>query len=351
MRNYRWCFSVVAVAVVALMLSSGLAFAADKGGDLPVVKWRCQSMYPPPETILPDSNYRGGYGQAAWLAREVEKRTNGKFKIEMFTPGLLIKNKGLVDAVRTGAVDMAVCNGAYFSGVIPSANIECMSVGGASDPTVFTGMLTDSDWMKIVRRDYAKYGLHYITGMPAGSSLMMANFEAHSPAELRKYKIAASGAKSDLLKLLGITGVIIHSTDLYPALQRGTVDAIMYSSYCLETYKFHEVVKYAIWTDIQRPTISNITCNLDAYNKLPKAYQDILNNTAMEQALRQMAGTNEIDDIARASCEKHGIKQITFAGEAEKEVRQAILKMWEKYAAMSEDNAQLIKILRSYAGY
>jgi len=351
MRNYRWCFSVVAVAVVALMLSSGLAFAADKGGELPVVKWRCQSAWPPPEEIIPGSIYKGGYGMVMEVARKVAEKTGGKFTIEVFTPNQLIKTKGILDALRSGAIDMAACNGAYFGGTIPSANIECMSVGGASDPTVFVPMLTESDWLKIIRRDYAKFGVYYLTPEPAGTSLIMGNFGCDTVDCMKKYKIAATGAKGDLFRILGVSAVTVHSTDIYPALQRGTIDAVMYSSYCLGTYKFHEVTKYAIWTEIQSPLLSNITCNLKSYESLPKAYQDILNEAAMEMAIRQLKGTNEIDNIARDLCVKHGIKQITFEGEPKKQIRQAILQIWDKYAAMSEDNAQLIKILRSYAGY
>jgi len=350
MKLLRNVFTGVAILTV-VTLYAGLSFAVEKGADLPVIKWRCQSMYPPPERILPDSKYFGGYGQTMEVVRKVKEKTNGKFNIEVFIPGTLIKNPAILDGIRGGAIQMATFNGSYAGGLIKSANIEGMSVGGASDATVFVPMFLESDWMKIIRRDYAKYGIHYVCPLPTGTNLIMANFEAHTVDELKKYKIAASGAKSELLQILGVTAVNVLAMDLYPALERKTVDAIIYPSYCLNTYKFHEVVKYGIWTEIQKPQLTNIICNLAAYNALPKSYQDALNEAGMEVAIHQLKGTEEIDDVGRQTALKHGIKLITFEGAEKQKIRQAIVKIWEKYAAMSEDNAKLISILRKYAGY
>jgi TRAP-type C4-dicarboxylate transport system substrate-binding protein len=293
----------------------------------------------------------GGYGMAVELAEKVKERTNGKFIIEVFQPNTLIKTSGVLDALRSGAIQMAASNGAYLAGTVPSGAVESISVGGALDATVFVPMLTETDWLKIVRDDYAKYGIHYIAPAPAAAMLLMGNFEANTVEELIKHKIAASGAKGDLIKLLGGTSVVVHSTDIYPALERKTIDAIIYSSYCLNTYKFHEVVKYVIWTEMQNPTFSNNICNLKAYQALPKEYQDILDEEGLKIAIRQLKGTNEMDDVARQTADKHGIKQITFKGEEAKKIRQGILKIWAAYSAKSENNAKLIKILRKYAGY
>ncbi len=332
------------------VIYSGLFFPAN-ATEATTVKWRVQSAWPPPEKILPDSEYFGGYGMIMEVARKVHQKTNGKFQIEVFTPGTLIATKGILNALRTGAIDMAACNGAYWGGTIPSANIESMSVGGASDPTVFVPMLTESDWLKIIRKDYARFGLYYLAPAPAASSVIMGNFEANNIEDMRKYKIAASGAKGDLFKILGIAAVTVHSTDIYPALDRKTIDAVMYSSYCLETYKFHEVVKYLIWSEIQSPLLSNMVCNMKSYEALPKAFQNALDEAGMEVAVKQLAGTNKMNDIARHAAEKYGIKQITLEGDAKKAIREGIIQIWEKYAKKSEDNAKLIKILREYAGY
>ena len=79
-------FLVIVIVVAILMLCPGWVFAAEKGGDLPIVKWRCQSAWPPPEQIVSGSKYKGGYGMVVEVARKVKERTNGKFIIEVFTP-------------------------------------------------------------------------------------------------------------------------------------------------------------------------------------------------------------------------------------------------------------------------
>ena len=314
------------LAVLIIFMFSGY-FSIANANELPDVKWRVQSAWPPPEKILPDSEFFGGYGMIMEVARKVDQKTKGKFKIEVFTPGTLIATKGILNALRAGAIDMAACNGAYWGGTIPSANIESMSVGGASDPTVFVPMLTESEWLNIIRKDYARFGLYYLAPAPAASSVIMGNFEATNIEDMKKYKIAASGAKGDLFRLLGISAVTVHSTDIYPALDRGTIDAVMYSSYCLETYKFHEVVKYLIWSEIQSPLLSNMVCNMKSYKALPKPFQDALNEAGMEVAVKQLAGTNKMNDIAKKAAERYGIKQITLKGDAEKEIRKGILQI------------------------
>ena len=338
---------LVILLVLAIFILPMSAIASDK--DLPTVTWRCQSAWPPPEAIAPGSKYFGGYGMTMDTVRRVKEKTNGKFIIKVYTPNTLFKTRGILPAVRAGAIEMATINGAYLKGKIPSAAIECISVGGPRDAKRLVPMFKNSEWLEIVRRDYARFGVHYVGALPCANSVFMTNFPIHKLSDLKGHKVAASGSKGDLIKIVGGVSTTIHGTDLYPALQRGTVDGIVYPAYCLNTYKFYEVTKYLIWAGIQNPLCSNIISNLDAYQKLPAEYQKALDEACLEVTINQLNGSEEIDDIARGVAQKHGIEQITFDDTAFAEVRDVVIPIWDKLAAKTEDNAKLIAILKKYS--
>jgi TRAP-type C4-dicarboxylate transport system substrate-binding protein len=60
------------------------------------------------------------------FAAEVEKRTNGQIKIEVYPNGSLVKTFSQFGALRKGTLDMSVLPVAYGGGEVPEANLGLM---------------------------------------------------------------------------------------------------------------------------------------------------------------------------------------------------------------------------------
>jgi TRAP-type C4-dicarboxylate transport system substrate-binding protein len=347
-RDIRVSHVVLSLLVLALSFAIGAASSIAQDKNLPTVNWRCQSAFPPP-TNIGDTKYWGGYGQLVEVVRRVKEKTNGKFLIKVYQPNTLFKIKGILDGVRSGAIEMAYHNGAYLKGKIPSAAIECIPVGGPRDAEAMIPLYKNTNWFEIVRHDYARFGIHYIGTSPCASAVLLSNVPISEFSDLKGHKIGASGAKADLIRRAGGIPVTIHSTDVYTALQRGTIDAVAYNAYTLDTYKFHEVVDYLIWANIQNPMSSCYIANLQAYKSLPPEYQKALNEAALEVAIYQLKVADKIDAIGSRVAEEHGIKEIRFDEQSLEKMKDIIIKVWDKYGAQNEDCAKLVALLKKYS--
>ena len=60
------------------------------------------------------------------FAAEVEKRTNGEIKFEIYPNGSLVKTFSQFGALRKGTLDLSVLPFAYGGGEVPEVNITLM---------------------------------------------------------------------------------------------------------------------------------------------------------------------------------------------------------------------------------
>ncbi|MEY3038142.1 MAG: hypothetical protein RL143_709, partial [Pseudomonadota bacterium] len=99
-------------AVLAAAVSSATALQA---AELPEISWRLQSAVPPGIGF-----YMGG----VYFAEEVEKMTNGKFKIRVFPAGEIVGTMQIFDAVSDGTVEAGHTASYYYYGKNPAFALD-----------------------------------------------------------------------------------------------------------------------------------------------------------------------------------------------------------------------------------
>lgn len=337
----KWNLAAVVVFVALACFTVG-AYAA----DLPKITWRLQSVYPSPEEVFPGAKVPGAYGQFVELARRVEKRTNGNFKIKVYLPDEICKRNECPEALMNGMIQALGTNGQWHVGVWPVGEISGNIPYSTKTYQEFVDIYTKTDYINLVRAAHAKKNVFWLCPIESASANLMTNFPVNSVADLKGKKIAASGPRADLLKAMGAVPVNVTSSEMYTALQRGTVDGITYPPYTGLSYKFFEVLKYVIWPGITVPSMSEVLLNLNAWNKLPKEYQKILDeegyNMFVNEAMKKWGPKK--DELAQKQSAKYGIKNIYLTDKAYNEMRQYTFPLWNKWKAVDAENAALIKI-------
>jgi TRAP-type mannitol/chloroaromatic compound transport system substrate-binding protein len=113
-----------------------------------------------------------------------------------------------------------------------------------------------------------------------------------------KFRIG-SGLAGMALSKLGVVPQSIPGGDIYPALEKGTIDAAEWvGPYDDEKLGFYKVAKYYYtpgWWEGQAQLTTYI--NLDQWEKLPKSYQAIL-TAACAEANGWMQGKYDADNVA-----------------------------------------------------
>jgi TRAP-type mannitol/chloroaromatic compound transport system substrate-binding protein len=254
-------------------LAAGTSLVAASGALAqtgPQVQWRLASSFPKSLDTI--------YGAAETISRTVSEATGGKFQIQVFAGGELVPPFGVVDAVQNATVECAHTAGYYFFGKDPTFAFCCAVPFGLNARQQNAWMYQGGglDLMRDFLKDYN------IVNFPAGNTgAQMGGFyrkEINTVEDLKGLKLRVGGFAGTVLAKLGAVPQQIAGGDIYPSLEKGTIDAAEwvgpYDDEKLGLAKVAKFYYYPGWWE-GGPEM-DLFVNRDAYAALPKEYQTIL---------------------------------------------------------------------------
>jgi len=243
----------------------------------PKLTWRLTSSYPKSLDTL--------FGAAEKVADFVSEATDGNFLIRTFAAGKIVPGLQAADAVSNGTVEMAQTPSYYYWGKDPTYTMGTALPFGLNYRQQNAWFYYGSG-NKLMSDFFATQGLY---GLPAGNTgAQMGGWfrkEINTVEDLKGLKFRIGGIGGKILERLGVVTQQIAGSDVYPALEKGTIDAAEwagpYDDLKLGFYKVAKYYYYPGWWE-GGPVI-HIFVGLDKWNQLPKSYQAIL--TAACQAV------------------------------------------------------------------
>src|SRR3954462_5355408 len=176
------------------------------------------------------------------FAAEVEKRTNGSLKFEVYPGSSLMKTVAQFSALRNGALDMSLYPLAYAGGEVQELNIGLM-------PCMVTSYEQGFAWKKAeISRELTKLlearGVKIITWIWQAGGTAWGASPVVAPDHVKGLKIRGGSREMDLM-LKAAGGIIssVPSNEIYPAMQTGSLDAAVTSSTSLICFRLEEISK------------------------------------------------------------------------------------------------------------
>jgi TRAP-type mannitol/chloroaromatic compound transport system substrate-binding protein len=276
----------------------------------PRVNWRMATSFPPSLDIL--------NGAALLVADRVEALTGGRFTIRVFPPGELVPALQVMDGVQSGTVHAGYTSDYYYIGKHPALAFGT-SVPFGLNARQQTAWLHYGGGLEMLRDVYSDFGM---TSIPCGNTGAQFGGWFRRPvetlADLRGVRMRIPGLAGEIMARLGVTVHVLGGPDVFPALERGAIDAAEWvGPYDDEKLGFHEVAKnYYVpgWWEPGPSTVLQI--GLDAWNDLPPSYQAAL-ESACNDATRMTLGRYDIENppaLERLTNE-HGVTLRTFSDE------------------------------------
>jgi TRAP-type C4-dicarboxylate transport system substrate-binding protein len=245
----------------------------------------------------------------------VEKRSNGSIEIIRYGAGELYRDREALAALSEGVIEMAYPTGAYCG--TRSRALEFISMMGSmglwDDVEHFNRFLDNPEVQKIASDEFReKFNAKLLLPTHYGGGIVASRKPIHSVEELKGIKIRTpGGALSTVYKALGAAPVEISSSEIYPALQRGIVDAVDTGVARILKAKMYEVAPYVIENDIVPDMLFYLIINKKVWESLPTEYQKILQDVAnelgpwalniskneTEQSTRELKGKKELKEI------------------------------------------------------
>ena len=171
--------------------------------------------------------------------------TNNKFQIQVFAGGEIVPPFGVVDAVQNATVQCCHTAPYYFFGKDPTFAFACAIPFGMNARQQNAWMYHGGGMQ--LYRDFIKD--YNIISFPAGNTgAQMGGWfrkEIKTVADLKGLKMRIGGFAGTVLAKLGVVPQQIPGGDIYPALEKGTIDAAEWvGPYDDEKLGFYKVAKY-----------------------------------------------------------------------------------------------------------
>jgi TRAP-type mannitol/chloroaromatic compound transport system substrate-binding protein len=236
----------------------------------PEIKWRMTCSWPKSLDTL--------YGGVEVMAKAVADATDNKFQIQVFAAGEIVPGLQVVDAVQNATVEIGHTASYYYFGKDPTFGFGT-SVAFGPNARLNQGWYTLGGGREVLNEFYKKYNV--VSMLAGNTTCQMGGWfrkEINTVADLSGLKFRIGGFPGRVLQKLGAVPQQIAGGDIYPALEKGTIDAAEwvgpYDDEKLGFYKVAPFYYYPGWWEGGSMLLAFV--NLDKWNALPKHYQAVL---------------------------------------------------------------------------
>src|SRR5579884_4291004 len=215
-------------------------------------------------------------------AVQLAEATDNKFQIQVFAAGEIVPGLAIVDAVQNGTVEIGHTASYYYFGKDPTFAFGT-SVAFGPNQRLNQGWYTLGGGKEVLDEFYKKYNL--VSLLAGNTGCQMGGWyrkEINSVDDLKGLKMRIGGFPGRVLQKLGGVPQQIAGGDIYPALEKGTLDACEWvGPYDDEKLGFSKVAKYYYYPGWwEGATANHLMINLAKWNELPKRYQSIIAGAA-----------------------------------------------------------------------
>ena len=153
--------------------------------------------------------------------------------------------------------------------------------------------------------------------------------------DLKGLKLRTAGAWAEIAGNLGASTVILPGAEVYPALERGVIDAMEWASPSLNLPSgFHKIAKYIIMPGVHQPSASwECLFNLDAWERISERDRELLKLAGKLMSLESWGRWAYRDIAALAEMRAAGNEVVTLDSDFIQAANQAANEWADKQAA------------------
>jgi len=325
---------------LAGVLAAGMAPAVVHAQQ--ALRWRLASSFPKSLDTI--------YGGGEVFAKKVGEMTGGKFQISVHAAGEIMPAFGVVDGVQNGTVEMAHTVPYYFFGKDETFAIGA-SIPFGLNSRQMTAWMLEGNGLKLMRDFYRNYNIINFPGGNTGAQMGgWFRKEINAVADMKGLKFRIGGFAGRIIERLGAVPQNLPGGDIYPALEKGTIDAAEWvGPYDDQKLGFNKVAPhyyYPGWWE-GGPQV-DLFINTKAWDALTPEYKAIV-EAASSHA--------HVDMQAKYDARNPGaLKQLVGAGTKlhrfPKDVMEACFKVsMDYYSELSGKNPAWKKVYEDYTKF
>jgi len=266
---------------LGVLAASALSFTllATPASAQDTVRWKMQSAFGSSLPHLGSGGIR--------FSKDIERLSGGKFDVKFFEPGALIPPFECFDSVSKGSIESCWTTPGFHTGKYPAlAFFTTVPFGPGIGE--FLAWKWNGGGNKLRDEIYAKHGMIAVDSYCIGPETSgWFRKEIKSLDDLKGLKMRFFGLGAQVMQKLGVSTQLLSAADIYPALERGVIDATEFSMPMMDIkLGFHQVAKFNYFPGWhQQVSCSEFLMNKAAYDKLPAPYKAMIEVAAQAQVI------------------------------------------------------------------
>lgn len=274
------------------------------------------------------------------FAEDIEKASNGRFVIKVFSAGEMpYSSFDVLKVVARNQVQMADAAWGSVAGDVPELNAFSMPFVCNSMEDFFTkaAPAVEETINEVLARRYKVQSLfQWVVG---AQQMWLVNPVANLDG-LKGLKVRAWNREQvEMMRLLGASGVTITPAEVIPALQRGVADGAFTAATPALGWKFHEVCKFAYMMNLSLAHQSTIY-NQAAFDALPDDLKQLLLEKGKEWTNKYRDYMINSDASARKELVANGMELREITPDELTYLRDTVQPIWDEWVASSGDVAK-----------
>lgn len=267
MRRLRNCLiMVISATLIVLGLTFGIGPKAVEAAD--PIELTFGGLWPPPHPMSAATQL--------WIEK-IEKDTKGRVKIKPFWAGALYKPKDSALELGKGVADIGDFSGAYAATGFDFEKSMRMVFWGVNDRKLARKVYyAANNKFPQLEKEFTDAGIKVMAyaSIPP-YQLQLAKKPVLKTDDLKGMTLKVTGDFGKVASAFGAEGIVMPMGESYTALQKGTIDGVFAPYETLKSFRFAEVVKYALELNIASAPAGHWGFSLKSWNKLPKDIQQV----------------------------------------------------------------------------
>jgi TRAP-type mannitol/chloroaromatic compound transport system substrate-binding protein len=296
------------------------------------------------------SNLAAMHGAAVRLSERIEAATEGRFTLRVHQADELLPPMAVLDGVQKGSVEAGQTAGYYYMGKDPTLAFETGVPFGLA-PRQQQAWLHEGGGLALLRERYARFG---VINFPAGNTGVQMggwfNRPVRSREDLRGLKMRIPGLGGRVMDSLGVLVQNLPGGEIYPALERGAIDATEwvgpFDDEKLGFYKVARFYHYPGWWE-PGPELS-ILVNREAFEALPRGYQQIFEAAVRDAGAYMQQRYDAENPAAMERLRAQGIELVPFSRDLLEAAREASEGLLEAEAGADPEFRRILDHWRDF---
>ncbi len=294
-----------------------------------------------------------GYTLFEKWCKSFKEKTDGELIVKPFAAkSVAADNNALFEAVKTGVLQGMQPFTLYWAGKIPASVFLSSYPAGPDHPAQWDTLFDGLGMKEMAREIYAQHGLFYVGHVHHDANIIHSKKPVNTLDDFKGMKLRVPGGMvAEVFQSFGASTVSLPGSDIFPALEKGTIDAADYVGPAVNwDLGFAQVTKYILFgppglMSIYQPVdLMDITVNLGAWKRLSPQLQTLVEEEVHKYSYEHYIGIQVRNVEALKKFKEAGSIVNRLSDEDVARFRKVAIPIWFNWAKKSPGAAKIFKL-------